>query len=416
MAEENGNLGQGEVSVSNGLSHLTHMLAGLPGAEKILTDTAKEAVETGLITVSNNQEAVEDVGDDDQNAEEGDVKADILPVKKVDKKSEKIANQEPEEEGGEEDQEDISEEDENPLLRSLKGNGKDKKNEIPFKNFDEIKNHAKKKFGIEIKSEKDFSKFFNSAEQWRQDSQKVTELEDKMERVDGLFDSMPKALLDSVTAFFNGDGDWDKHISDKPKFDFNKSAEKQDKKSLVNHYFPNKFTDADWSLETTHPGLDIAIEAAKNQYNSDKRELENQSATMTRQSQQRLELKKSSVASSLKNLNSSFPNLDNSVKKQIQKTLESGDINSLFFDKNGGFKDDAAEKLLLVLHGKGTIKSMMKLSEKRAETKTNEEILTRGNDKPKPSKGGVSPKQVVNANVQKAIDALVGGLNVKKTY
>jgi hypothetical protein len=118
----------------------------------------------------------------------------------------------------------------------------------------------------------------------------------------------------------------------------------------------------------------------------------------------------------LTTLKSSFPDLDAKGIKEISKVLESGDINSLFFDKNGAYKTDAAERVLLALYGKETIKSMMKVSAKRAESATNEDILSRGANKPRAQKGGGSQKGVVDEKTKKAIDVLVGGLNKNKTY
>jgi RecJ-like exonuclease len=68
-------------------------------------------------------------------------------------------------------EDDLSEEEKNnPLLTAIKGK---KGPEVKFENIDQVKAHAKKHLGIEIKSENDFGKLFNSATEWRKKAQKA---------------------------------------------------------------------------------------------------------------------------------------------------------------------------------------------------------------------------------------------------
>jgi hypothetical protein len=411
---ENENAGKSDVQISPKMQELADSLQGLNGSEQILREVGKEAVEKGIIKVGDDKPADENADDDNKTSGADKTAA----KKKPDANSQADAGNENVEEEEEEENTDLEEEesDENPLLKTVKGEKKGKKGEPVFENFDQIKAHAKKALGIEVKSEKDFNKVFTSSLKWREDAQELPKVKEKLEKMESVFNEMPTPLLDSIKAFFDGESDWDKHVAAKPKFDFTKPADKQDKKALVNHYYPGKFTDADWAEETTPQALEIAIQASQTQYNVDKRDIEKDSADRVEKSKSRMATVKASIDSSLTTLKSSFPDLDAKGIKEISKVLESGDINSLFFDKNGAYKKDAAERVLLALYGKDTIKSMMKVSAKRAESATNEDILTRGADKPKPNKGGGSQKGVVDEKTKKAIGALVGGLNRNRTY
>jgi hypothetical protein len=408
-----------DVQISPNMEVLVESLKGLNGAEQILRETGKEAVEKGIIKVGDGNNQSDDNSSNEDQSDDGNKSGKGKGGKEKGQQNNNSGNEEENEEEENEEENEEEEDDENdnnPLLKTVKGKKGNKKTEVVFENFDQIKAHSKKALGIEVKTEKDFNKVFSSALKWREDAQELPAVKEKLEKMENVFNEMPAPLLDSIKAFFEGDSDWDKHVVSKPKFDFTKSADKQDKKALVNHYYPNKFTDADWAEETPPQALEIAIQSSQTQYNVDKRDIEKDSADRVEKSKLRIAAVKTSIDSSLTTLKSSFPDLDAKGIKEISKVLESGDINSLFFDKNGAYKTDAAERVLLALYGKETIKSMMKVSAKRAESATNEDILSRGANKPRAQKGGGSQKGVVDEKTKKAIDVLVGGLNKNKTY
>lgn len=371
-------------------------LEGLAGSELIAAEMKNQNPGDDNNEVQEQQEEQPE----NQNGEAGD-QNEVADV--VEDKNKVSADQE----------DDLSEEEKNnPLLTAIKGK---KGPEVKFENIDQVKAHAKKHLGIEIKSENDFGKLFNSATEWRKKAQKADELEETVGKFEAIFDGMPKHLLESVKAFYAGQPDWETHVTSKPKFDFSKPIDQQNIKTLVQHYYPNKFNDEDWTAEERPQALDIAIQAAKDRFTFEKREVDETSAKIVRESSERKERMKTSTESSLNHLKDSFPDMDSTSLKKISSILESGDVNSMFFDKNG-VKKDAAKKLILALHGEETIKNMMKLSAKRSESSTNEEILSRGADKPKPQKGNGSQQNGVNEKVSKQVESLLEGLNKKRTY
>lgn len=410
MAEESNEVKPTDkIQIPGSISNLNAALEGLPGAGKIMTELATNAVKEGLIkTVP--QSDLEKIPEkietpkiplmrDEQQLDNKDDKNDPKGAeKKVEK--EKVAVVEDEDDG-----------DPNPIIASFKS----KKTDLAFENFGEIQTHIKKSYGIEIKSEKEFGKFLKSTEKWREDSVKLPEMSQKVEQFENIFNEMPAPLLNGIKAYFDGNQNWANEIAKTPKFNFNKAPEDQSTKELVTHYFPNKFKDEDFTAEEKSEALQIAIQASYDKFNADKRELETASATQETLSRNRLEARKNSISSSLTTLKQSFPEIDKAEEKRLSKILESGDIHSLFFNKDGSYKPDAAKRLFLAEYGEGAISQLMKVSAKRAETKTNEEILSRGADKPKPDKGG-APKTEVDEKLIKKVTEITGGLNKKQTY
>lgn len=395
--------------VSSQVSDLASALEGISGAADILKsfelpnnqdDKGKNPNEGNPVS-ENDEVAVDDVVE--KNIPKKNIKKDTITEDREEDEGED------EEEKGLEEEEDV-----NPLLKAIKGK-KNKETEIDFKSFDEIKAHAKKVLGIEVKNEKDFNKVFSSAQEWRKSAQKAEELETTVNQFQSLFEKMPKSLLDSIKSYFNNDENWDSPIVSRPKFDFTKGIDHQDIKSLVNHYFPGKFTDEHWNTDMKPEALEIAMQASKDRFNYDKKDLEKESAEIVRKSAEDKERRTSSIDSSLKSLKQSFPNMDNIGLKKISNILDSGDVTSIFFDKNGSYKPDAAKKIMMAMYGEGTIKNLMKASAKKAESEANEDILSRGADKPKPQKGGAQNVDI-SEKTTKLIDEITGGLNRRNTY
>ena len=393
MAEET----KETVSVHENIMKLNSALEGLPGASQIMKSLGEEAIKTGDIKITKQDNP------DNRTAPET-VKPSVIPQMKTEEPEVKPETAKPEDV--------IDEVETNPLLAAK---GVKNKKEVAFENFDQVKSTIKKDFGIDVKDEKDFGKILNSSKKWREDAAKVPELEEKITQFNDIFEKMPDSLLNSVKAFFNGQEDWDKEITSRPKFDFNKPVEKQNVENLVNFYFPGEFTKEDFDNDEKPSGLKIAEKAAKDRFLSDKREIESASAAQLRMSEMRLTAKKASIASSLNTLKQSFPEIDKAEEKRLTKALESGDILSLFTNKDGSYKPDAAKKLFLAEYGESAIENLMKVSAKRAESKANEDILTRGADKPKPEKGGAVNEEK-SVEVKKVIDSMTQGLNRGKTY
>lgn len=253
----------------------------------------------------------------------------------------------------------------------------------------------KKDFGQDYKELKDISPFIESTKKWRKDSQDLAKVKTEHDNIIAILDATPADILEAIKLHHTGE-DYMNAFKNRPAFNFNIPVEKQSIEELVNHYFPGKFTPEDFKEETLPPALEIAISASKDKYNYTKTARDNESAMREQNAAARLESIKASVQGSLNYLTQSFPDANQEVAKTISSTLEGGiqKVAEMFYNSDGTVKQDAAEKLMLAIHGKSEISRMMKIAEKRAESKTNEDLVTRSSDSAKPSKHGQIPDKI----------------------
>lgn len=271
---------------------------------------------------------------------------------------------------------------------------------------------AVKKFGVEVKDIKDLPKFFEVTQKWREDSQKLGTVQKEAENFKQILEGLPAEFIQSIQAYYKGE-DYAKPLLSKPKFDFSKPTDQQDVKSLVNHYFPNEFTDDDFNEETPSKTLEIAKKASIDKFEIEKQRYSERLSREQENATKRLEAIKSSVNGSVNSLKQDFPDADEDTISEIQSILEGGPekLIEFFFNNDRTAKQDAAKKLMLAAHGESEIKRMMDVSAHVAETRTNEEILTRGADKPSTVKRS-APDQIP-AELRKQIDEIKG--TTKKT-
>lgn len=285
----------------------------------------------------------------------------------------------------------------------------DKKVDIIIENPDQILGVINTKFGQDIKEIKDLPKFFESAEKWRADSQKVETLSTDNDQLKSILEGLPDEFLDAIDAHYRGE-DYTKVILNKPKFDFNTPVEKQNIKDLVNHYFPGKFTDEDFTETEPSPALEIATQASQNQFKVEKQTRDNQRVTTAQNAQKQLEVVKASVGNSVNYLKQSFPDVASAELKEVQSALEGGPnaIVQRFFNNDGTVKQNAAEALMLAIHGKSVIQDMVNeasvTSSHEAETKAALDILERGNETRRPKHNSGNPTQISEATQKKLED------------
>jgi hypothetical protein len=360
-------------------------------------------------------------GPDAKTFEKEEVSEEKPEVKEKPEEKKVVAEEKPEEKEAEGEEQ----EEEKPVKKEIdiKPNkfgvklGKDKKEKegsLVIENEEQFLGAIKSQFGQELKDIKETPKFFETVKKWRADSQNSEKAVKERDNAVSLLENLPDDLLESVQQYYKGE-DYRKAFVNNPKIDFSKPAEKQDKANLVNHYFPGKFIADDFEEETPSPALEIALEASTKQYNSEKVGRENLRAKEMDKATKRQELFKSSINSSVEHLRASFPGVLPDVEQDIQSTLTGGDLMSEFFNPDGSYKQDAAEKLMLARHGKEFMAQLMEVAAHLGETQANEDMLTRGADKPKPVKG--KGKDNVRSEVKEAIEELMpGGLKNRKVF
>ena len=167
------------------------------------------------------------------------------------------------------------------------GVNKKKSKDIPtFEEDSEVVDYMKSKYSI-----KDPSKFFSSVDKWRNQSQKVGELEDNYQQlVDGL-GSLPQPIKDAIDAFANAEDYTAAFTSSTPSIDFNGEFEDLDKEIVVSHYFKNKLDkqkgkldDGDIYEEEYNEYVDDLYDSAKRLFKSDKRDFERSEKVVCKES------------------------------------------------------------------------------------------------------------------------------------
>ena len=290
--------------------------------------------------------------------------------------------------------------------------------QVTIEKFDDIPTVLKSKYGHEVKEAKDLSKFFDTADKWRKDSQELAKVSKEVETIKkekdnaiAVFENLPSELLEAVKAHYNGE-DYKKVILESKGLDFKK--ETHSTKDLVNYYFPNEFTDEDFENPDLRE-LKIAEKAAIDKYKSDKAARELRAKEQVEKAQLKTKAYQASVNSSVDHLKSSFPDMTPDVIEDIKSTLSSGSLFGEFYNQDGTLKPNAAEMLALAKHGKDFISQLIEIAQRQGESAANEELLDRANKTPRSrnSKGTEVPRKEVTDMVN---DLLPDAVVSKRTF
>ncbi len=267
--------------------------------------------------------------------------------------------------------------------------------QVIIENPEQILDVVKKDFGQEYKGIEELPKFFESAKKWRNDSQAYEKTKSEYDNIVSVLENTPEELIEGMRLFHSGE-DYMKAFQNRPAFNFDLPAEKQDVNALVKHYYPNEFADEDFNEGNETSALKIAKQASIDKYNYTKTTRDNERVTREQSASKQLENMKSSVSGSVNYLKQSFPDADQDVVADISNTLEGGiqKVAELIYNNDGTVKPEAAEMLMMMKHGKSEISRMMKIAANQAESQANEELVTRGADTKKPVKTGAMPDKI----------------------
>lgn len=251
-------------------------------------------------------------------------------------------------------------------------------NKVELKTPEEWKSYIDKKFSI-----KDESTFFDSVEKWRKDSQEKTDLERDKNNYDRLFEEIPEPIYNAIESWGKGE-DWAGKLKTAiPSVDYAREFESQNIYEVVNNYFPGKFEKEE--LSGSYKDFDVtaqkAYDVAKEKYNLERQQFNNRRAEVQKKADENIQKLRNSALGSVKKLEQSFPDFDKNEIAQISKVLNSGDTNSLIFNRDGTYKEDAAERVAFMLYGKreiGNLKQLMGASQKQLE-----DSVTRKSDTPR---------------------------------
>ena len=389
-----GAAGSETVNVSPALANVLESMEGLGGEGALIKDALKE----GLAKPAG-EEAVEEGGDGAEDGEGTGAEGTGAAAGKGTKKAGEGAEGETNAFG----------------IKIKKPGEKPGGAGVPaIENFEQLAPITKKTFGFEVKDFKGLAKLVTVAEKFRKDAAVVPELQTKVQKLEAIFEQLPEEMVEGMQAFFDGKPaeEWKGIVASKAAFDFSKAADKQDIKSLVNHYYPGEFKEEDFEGDPS-PAMKIAMDAAKTKYTGEKTAFDSKRAGYIDRAKQTKVAMTTSIASSVASLKQSFPDLTEKAETEVRTLMESDDIVSVFKNTDGTYKPGAAEMLMLAKYGKETMLQLMEQAANAAESRANEDILTRGADKPKPHKGG---GEKPNEKIVKEIETMTEGVGKKRYY
>ena len=270
----------------------------------------------------------------------------------------------------------------------------EKSEKVELKDLDAFNSHIKEKFSID-----DPTKFFSSVDTWRSQAQNAEKAQSELDNITDAFTKMPDPLYAAFVNWSKGES-WEKAVQGVGVLDFGKAFNEYDQHTIVNHYLPGDFTKEDFTgEEKDSKTVQQAISLAKSRYETDKQAIEGQRATHLEEAEASNELIKTSSVSSVENLKQAFPSMGKTELKKVQSIMNGGDLTAMFFDKEGGYVADAAEKVAMMLYAKKDIANANKRSKSSQAALIDK--VDAGNEKPSTTtstqgKKSVVPEQIGN--------------------
>jgi len=301
------------------------------------------------------------------------------------------------------------------VVQSKFGLGKKKGEDLVIENEEQLLGIIKKDFGQDIKDIKGTGKFFETAKDWRTKATQYDETAKKLKETEDALIALPETIIQSMQAFYKGE-DYKKPFAESSNLDYEKPAAKQDKVEMIKQYFPTQFKKltAD-EIEAIKDGeipekVEPLLEASAEKFNTQVESRNAQRATQMERAKQYEKAYKQSVSSSVEHLEQSFPGVDKEIVTEASQILSGGmkELQKLFLNNDGTLKKEAAKFIMLAKHGEEEMKKLATISAHKAESKANEDILTRGTDKPTPKKNGAGQGEgaKVSKEVQKQVEEL----------
>lgn len=341
------------------------------------------------------------VGDEvlinDKPVEDGDYKLkDGTKVMVKDSKIETIHEKEKPEK-----KEKFEEKIENPFVQEEKEEDK-KIEKVDLKDFESAAEFLSKKIDVEIKDLNDLNKVVDEFSKVKKQLTDVNSEKSDLLDYKSAFEKMPDDLFSLTQAWLN---DEDYHVLLNKlavgSLDFTKSFEEHDLKGLIENYSDGKFSEEDYQAindkeHESYKQMQSVVNLTKKAYNKDKDDFRTSRKEYESGIAEYRKSLKVSIDGAVDYFTKSVPDLKEKHKSEIIRVLQAGQngIRDMFFDKNDVFKPEAGELIALALYGKAAIEHQSKIAAKKAataaETKANEEIITRSADKAKPPKGEFS--------------------------
>ena len=220
-------------------------------------------------------------------------------------------------------------------------------------------------------------KFFKSADTWRNQAQEGAEATKEYEALASDLEALPSEIRQSIQLWANG-SDYTKAFDSNERLDFSESHKDQDSENLVQHYLEDeyndlvdKYNDEKLDDEDFEDRIELLARTTKRMFNQDRQSIEEDRENFAKQQVSEREALKKSAVLSVKNLKEEYPDFSKSEISKIQKVLVGGNIENLFSNSDGSYKEDAAEILAYAMYGKKMMGSEGSKAERRGESKAN---------------------------------------------
>lgn len=299
----------------------------------------------------------------------------------------------------EEDDEDEEEEefDENDVF-GLGKQKKVKKVNIDFEVPKEMTALLKSKFGIE-----NAETFFNSVDTWRAQAQESSDNKGKLDALVNDIQRLPPDLRNALTLYADGE-DYTEAFVNGFRLDFTSDFQNQDIESLVEHYLPEEYESLvkklereDIDEEEFEDKVTLLARSTKKMFATEKEALINQRAQYEKDQAELDKKRKSSALSSAEALGKSYPNFKKSELDRVTSFLVEDKIDTLFYNADGSFKENAAQLVADALYGEKMRKHIETLAKRRGKSEAFQETVASSPKKVKGSKstgGQASGKQI----------------------
>ena len=288
--------------------------------------------------------------------------------------SEEAESEEAESEEQEEEEE--GEENKDDVFGISKNKKKQKELKIDFDVPDAMVDLISSKFGIE-----DPAKFFSSVDTWRSQAQEGMESLKEYENLSSDLQAMPHEIKQAIQLWANGD-DYSEAFNKNERLDFSDGFKSQDSENLVQHYLEDQYNDLvdkynndDMSDDDFEDRIELLAGTTKRMFNQDVEALEEKRENFVQGQKDEYQRQKDSANLSVDNLGKAYPNFSNSEINKIKRVLVDGNIDDIFVESDGSYKEDAAEFLAYAMYGRKIMSNMQKTAKRQGESEANMKIV-----------------------------------------
>jgi hypothetical protein len=251
-----------------------------------------------------------------------------------------------------------------------------KKVKIDFDVPEEMEELLNSKYGIE-----DASTFFTSVDTWRKQAQEGGEFQSQLEALTSDIQAMPPDLRTAITMWADGD-DHTAVFTQGLRLDFASDFEDQDVESLVEHYLPEEynllvraFNNEELEEDEFDDKIDLLARSTKRMFKGQQEALVTERADYEKQQANLQKEVKSSAISSVEALSKSFPNFSKSELSKVRNYLVDGKIDSLIYNSDGTYREEAAEMVANMMYGGKMRETIEKLAKRRGESEANQKLV-----------------------------------------